>query len=172
MSKQLVLVRHAKSSWKFDTNDFYRPLNRRGLADAEKMARGSIPLVPDLILCSPAIRTYATAATYIREQDWPEHRLSLIPDLYECDAHALIHSIQHVNDNTNCLWIIAHNPGLQWLAEGLLGREIDNIVTSARLEFSLSINQWSDFTGVVGQSELINCCVPVHNPDVPTDIFV
>ena len=38
--KQLLLVRHAKSSWaNTDQNDFNRPLNDRGHQDAPMMAK-------------------------------------------------------------------------------------------------------------------------------------
>ena len=38
--KTLLILRHAKSSWKFpDRSDHDRPLNRRGKRDAPKMGR-------------------------------------------------------------------------------------------------------------------------------------
>ena len=36
--KTLILVRHAKSDWPEDTDDFDRPLADRGIEDAHKMA--------------------------------------------------------------------------------------------------------------------------------------
>ena len=37
--KSLLIVRHAKSSWDFDLEDFDRPLNHRGETDAPEMAK-------------------------------------------------------------------------------------------------------------------------------------
>ena len=37
--KKLILVRHAKSDWPEDTDDFNRPLADRGLEDAMNMAK-------------------------------------------------------------------------------------------------------------------------------------
>lgn len=171
MSKRLTLVRHAKSSWKFDTDDFYRPLNRRGIADATHMAKGEIASPPDLILCSPAVRTYATAIAYMREQHWPDDRLSLVPVLYECSWQTLLQAISQIDSQTdlvvNSLWVVGHNPGLQGMAEYLLKKEIDNIVTSARLEFALPVNQWSELAVTEAPARLINYCVPVHISDIP-----
>ena len=62
--KTLILVRHAKSSWK-DTNlnDIQRPLNKRGNRDAplmgEHMAKHNI--IPEVILSSPGLRALTTA---------------------------------------------------------------------------------------------------------------
>ena len=36
--KTLILVRHAKSDWPENTEDFDRPLAEKGLHDAEKMS--------------------------------------------------------------------------------------------------------------------------------------
>ena len=61
--RQLLLLRHAKSSWKDSTlSDHERPLNKRGRAAARSMGelvarRG---LLPDLILASSAVRVSET----------------------------------------------------------------------------------------------------------------
>jgi len=44
--KRLTLMRHADARWQdLKTDDFARPLNRRGLAGAEAMARRLLELV-------------------------------------------------------------------------------------------------------------------------------
>src|SRR6266511_5147806 len=74
--KTLLLLRHAKSSWKHpELADHDRPLNKRGNRTAPLM--GALlqdeDLIPDLILCSSAARTHNTAllvaktCTYIGE---------------------------------------------------------------------------------------------------------
>lgn len=168
MAKKLTLVRHAKSSWKFDTPDFYRPLNRRGLADAATMAKTDISFPPDVILCSPAVRAYATAAAYLRENRWPGDLLVLVPEFYECDEYTLLQAIARVSDVVTRLWIVAHNPGLQLLAEYLQQAVPENMVTAARLTFSVPVEQWSDITRVAGLSEVLNYCIPAHFSDMPS----
>ena len=62
--KRLVLIRHAKSSWKNPgLRDFDRPLNKRGKADAPEMGRrlAQRSLMPDRLLSSPAKRAIRTA---------------------------------------------------------------------------------------------------------------
>ena len=61
--KRLYIVRHAKSSWKTDLNDFNRPLNKRGKKSAPDMGERlkKLKVMPDLILSSPALRAITTA---------------------------------------------------------------------------------------------------------------
>ena len=63
--KTLFLLRHAKSSWSEPgLADFNRPLNERGRRAAPLIARylAHCDLLPDLILCSAALRTRETLA--------------------------------------------------------------------------------------------------------------
>lgn len=150
--KHLVLCRHAKSSWKFPVADCYRPLNKRGLVDAVDMAKCSVNdelngktlNCPQLILCSHSVRTYATALAYIEENSWPMSVLSLEPEIYEASGQTLLSILAEVNESVNSLWLVAHNPGLNLLAEYLLGEELENIVTSAQLHISLNIGNWKE----------------------------
>ena len=67
--KILMLLRHAKSSWK-DTSlsDFDRPLNGRGRKAAETIGRylRNNGLEPELVLSSPAVRARETIGIVAR----------------------------------------------------------------------------------------------------------
>jgi len=57
--KKLILVRHAKSSWKNPAlSDFNRPLNKRGKRDAPYMGKKlrEKGIKPELIIASSAVR--------------------------------------------------------------------------------------------------------------------
>ena len=60
--KTLILVRHAKSDWTENTDDFDRPLNERGHQDAPKMAKflKSEEVKIDVFVTSPAKRALTT----------------------------------------------------------------------------------------------------------------
>ena len=63
--KTLLVLRHAKSSWKEEAKDDHdRPLNKRGKADAPLMGEllRTQDIVPDQIICSTARRAPLTAA--------------------------------------------------------------------------------------------------------------
>ena len=62
--KTLLILRHAKSSWKDPAlADHDRPLNKRGKSDAPRMGAlmRQLGLIPELILSSTAKRAYITA---------------------------------------------------------------------------------------------------------------
>src|SRR5438105_4097768 len=64
MSKTLLIMRHAKSSWKeAELDDHERPLNKRGRRAAPAMGQllRENSLTPDAILSSTALRARQTA---------------------------------------------------------------------------------------------------------------
>ncbi len=68
MTKQLLLMRHAKSSWaNGGLTDFERPLNKRGLRVAPQVAQfvKQQGLVPDLVVSSTAMRAKTTAQIFV-----------------------------------------------------------------------------------------------------------
>jgi len=67
--KSLLILRHAKSSWKHpELNDHERPLNKRGKNDAPRMGKllQKEKLIPDAILSSTAMRASATAESVVK----------------------------------------------------------------------------------------------------------
>ena len=64
----LILLRHAKSDWYSGVpGDFDRPLAARGRKDAPRVGKWMKKngILPELILCSPAVRTRETPAAVI-----------------------------------------------------------------------------------------------------------
>ena len=85
----LILVRHAKSSWKEPyTSDFDRPLNGRGKKDAPVMAErlAEAGAAPDIIVTSPARRARKTARIIARGLDYPRKNVREEPRIYEADS--------------------------------------------------------------------------------------
>ncbi|MBI4928298.1 MAG: histidine phosphatase family protein, partial [Anaerolineae bacterium] len=63
--KTLLIMRHAKSSWKEkDLDDIQRPLAKRGLRDSDMMGEliTDRELTPQVIFTSSAVRCTQTAA--------------------------------------------------------------------------------------------------------------
>ena len=63
MSRELLLLRHGKSDWDTDTDDFNRPLKDRGKRGAQRIGVWLLKhkLIPDLVIASPAERALITA---------------------------------------------------------------------------------------------------------------
>ena len=117
--KTLILLRHAKSSWKDPyLSDHDRPLNKRGKRDAPLMARVYKRhfSTPDLIMCSSSERTKATANAFIQELGVGIEKLEYERDLYHADAFEMLRIISLVDSGVNTLLVIGHNPGITILA--------------------------------------------------------
>ena len=86
--KTLLLLRHAKSSWKDDTlTDHQRPLNKRGLATAPMMGQylAEHGLLPDRIISSTAARAKHTAELIVEHSGFAGD-LQFPDDLYPTSA--------------------------------------------------------------------------------------
>jgi len=110
----LTLVRHAKSSWKTaDQRDHDRPLNKRGIRDAPIMAQRLLDkhCVPDLILCSSAVRTQQTARYFLDTLGLGDAQLWVEPKLYLCSPETILQEVAVAEQGHSHVMVIAHNPG-------------------------------------------------------------
>lgn len=130
--RQLILVRHAKSSWDNpELNDFERPLNKRGKRDAPFMANllAEKNVIPELILASPAVRTKLTAIEFARKFGIAESEIVWNDKLYLASSAKLLKFIVDVDQKFKSIMLVGHNPGLTDLQNFLCNEEIDNIHT-------------------------------------------
>ncbi|WP_048863045.1 SixA phosphatase family protein, partial [Acidisphaera rubrifaciens] len=115
--RQLMLLRHAKSSWDDPKlSDHARSLNTRGRQAAAGMGRmmRDLGLVPDLILVSSARRTLQTLEAL---EPWDETPLIEPMDaLYLATAPQLCAVLNTVSETVRSVLLIGHNPGLHDLA--------------------------------------------------------
>ena len=142
----LTLVRHAKSSWQFaGMDDFHRPLNHRGLADALWMPAQMVKRIdtPQTIYCSAAVRAVQTCQAVSEEYALNPDRVVVDPALYLASAHDILDYLQKNAGKAQHVFVIAHNPGLTDLFNHLAERSIDNLPTFAVAHLQLPINEWS-----------------------------
>ena len=143
--KRLILVRHAKSSWKdLELRDFDRPLNKRGKRDAPFMGKllAGDQVMPDLIISSPAKRAFSTAKKIAAEIGYPLENILTHKRLYESDTDDFINVFAEVDDSVETLMIFSHNPGLTILNNFLSDKRIDNIPTCGIVTIDLKIKSW------------------------------
>jgi phosphohistidine phosphatase len=111
MITRLILMRHAKSSWKYpELSDHERPLNKRGRKAAGKIAKELIRLewIPDKLYSSDSTRT---------EETWA--RMNKIIKGVDVEyLHKLYHSSpnkirKNLPNEFDCetIMILGHNPG-------------------------------------------------------------
>lgn len=125
--KILVLLRHGKSDWTDSTlADHERPLAKRGRRAAGAIARHmrEIKLRPALVLCSSALRARETCE--LIEPALAGSAVVRVEDgLYAASSIDLLTRLKRVAATIPSVLLIAHNPGLQELAELLAGAAED-----------------------------------------------
>ena len=153
--KQLTLIRHAKSSWKFSgLQDPDRPLNRRGRRDAPLMGNvlASRKFSPDTIVTSPALRALRTAEMIAAAIDYPMQRIVLDARLYHADADDLLKVVQSMDEAARWVAWVGHNPSLTLLASDLGRQRFENVPTCGVVEFRFPSDRWVDVGRSVPES--------------------
>lgn len=116
--KTLYLLRHATAAHATPgQGDQGRPLSAHGLTEAAALgeAMRAQNLVPDGVLCSPALRTRQTLANALGK----DADAALPAPLYNATAGALLHAAAETGDDARTLLLIAHNPGIHMLVHML-----------------------------------------------------
>lgn len=149
MPKQLLIMRHAKSSWSNEgLTDFERPLNKRGLRVAPEMAKyiHLQGLVPDLIVSSSAVRARQTAELFVENcEDVSEDQLLLNKGFYHAPAETYLEYLGEITeDSVSIVMFVGHNPGMEDLIE-TLGGGWETMPTAAVAHFELGFERWSEF---------------------------
>ena len=143
--KTLIILRHAKSSWKDSSlADHDRPLNNRGKQDALRMGRLLLDqgLVPDRIISSTAKRARKTAKA-VAKANHCEDKVELTPEFYHAGPGAYLAVLQNVSDDDQRVMVVGHNPGMEGLVTHLTGR-LETMPTAAIARISLPIERWKE----------------------------
>jgi phosphohistidine phosphatase len=145
MSKTVLILRHAKSSWSQPgLSDHARPLNARGEADAPAM--GSLvrrqELVPDLILSSSARRARSTAEAVAQAAGY-DAAIEITDSFYHGGVDAYLEALGRLPDELDRVMVVGHNPTLEELVEQLTGRG-EAMPTAALAQVELPINRWGE----------------------------
>jgi len=143
--KSILILRHAKSSWKLpDVTDHDRPLNKRGKRDAPHM--GEIiqdkNLVPDFIISSTAKRAHSTAKAVAKAAGY-KGDIALNQSLYAAPPTAYIDVLHDLPNKYTRVLLVGHNPGLEQLVN-MLSSEEHTMPTCSLVHVQLCINTWSE----------------------------
>lgn len=164
MPKTLIIMRHAKSSWTTGDPDFHRPLNNRGRRDGAAAAEFLLDadLVPDLVLCSAAIRARQTwdllAAGGVEPGD-----ITYRDDMYHAYAEDLLAILRAVPADVEKVMIIGHQPTLGDLISDLsdgdpLGGQVAAGFPTSAIAVLTVTGDWADLSG--GTAELVRIEIP------------
>ena len=156
--KTLTLVRHAKSSWKYNVIDHERPLNKRGRYDAQilsKHLKNKI-LKIDLVLSSDAVRARNTADIFMDNLNISQEIFNLNHSLYDFSGENLTQTIKACDDSINHLMIFGHNHAITSFVNTYGDKYIDNVPTCGVTIIEFEINFWKN----INQGKTISTLFP------------
>lgn len=149
MQRQILLIRHAKSSWSNPMqSDFDRPLNERGEHDAPMMGKRlkEKEIYPDLIVASAARRTRQTAKRIAKVLDYEKEKIDLQERIYHCESEMYNKVISGIDNKIITAFVIGHNPGITGFVNSLTDLfSIDNMPTCGIVGARFD-GDWSDFS--------------------------
>lgn len=135
--RTLYLLRHAKASQPASgadpIADLDRPLADRGRRDAaalgEHLKRSGCR--PQLVLCSPSLRTRQTL-DLVAAGLGLQARVQVEPAIYEASEQRLLRLVRELPDDVDEAMIVGHNPGLHELAISLADHGDDKLRARVR----------------------------------------
>lgn len=133
-TKQLFLLRHAKSSWDDPgMDDHERPLAPRGRRAVKVLGEHlrENGIRPAQVLCSSSRRTRETL-----EGVAPGGETLIEAELYHADVEQLLKRLRQVADDVDSVMVIGHNPALQITALRLSDAGASNGDGSHRAQIS------------------------------------
>ena len=142
--KVLLLLRHAKSSWKDKgVSDHDRPLNNRGKRDAPRMGwlLQKEELVPDIIMSSSAVRARDTTVR-VAKSCYHKGQINYVDSLYLGGTEAYLDALKVLPNDFKIVLVVGHNPDIEELVMILTG-QVERIPTAALARIDLTIEDWS-----------------------------
>ena len=142
---QLILVRHAKSDWPEETEDFERPLANKGVEDAILMSKylKSNNISIDYMLSSPALRALNTCEIFSQT-----YQLTIETDekLYNPQERNFESAIYTLDDAHGSVALFSHNNGISNFANSI-SEDIYHFPTCGVAGFQIECDSWSQFEG-------------------------
>ena len=141
--KTLILVRHAKSDWPENTDDFDRPLAERGLEDAVKMSKflkdNNIEI--EKFVSSPAVRALNTCKIFNQTYDI---EIDTNQKLYNPSERNFESVIYDLENDVNSVAMFSHNNGISNFANSM-SDDVFMFPTCGVAGFQIETDSWSDF---------------------------
>lgn len=143
--KKLILVRHAKSDWPEETEDFDRPLADKGLEEALQMSRfmKNNQIFIDSFVSSPAVRALNTCKIFNQSY---HINITTNEKLYNPSESNFESIIYDLDDRHDSVAFFSHNNGISNFANSI-SEDIFHFPTCGVAGFEIDCNSWSEFDG-------------------------
>ena len=144
--KNLILIRHAKSSWDLPISDFDRTLTVKGVQDAHKVSTEAINFLPKsyLIWSSDAKRAQETAKIFAQNFSYPIEKIVFKHELYTFEEKKLESIINTCSMKIDNLIVFGHNDAITNFVNKFGSIFITNVSTSGLVSIQFNINDWME----------------------------
>ena len=160
--KNLVLMRHGKSSWKDkELSDFDRPLKKRGKSDTPVMGKllWEEGFEPDLVLSSSAVRCVETVDLLYESLHLSDEMVKYKKVFYQAEVDDYLNELTGLDNAVSSVLCVGHNPSLETLLQHLTG-DIEVLSTAAVAWIKLPIHTWVEVAGEDFQGSLVGIWRP------------
>ena len=146
--KNLILIRHSKSSWAVPVQDIERSISLRGVKNAHLIALKSVNVVPKsyIVWCSTAKRTKETASIFSEYLSIPNEVIQFSNDLYTFDDKQLLQIIKKCKNEHNNLILFGHNEAITKFVNKFGDLYIDNVPTSGLVHLQFDCDHWENLS--------------------------
>lgn len=140
----LILIRHAKSSWETTLNDYARPLSVRGINDAHLVSEELKSVLPKsfIVWSSGATRAYNTAVVFCQNMNIPLESIIVKEELYTFDLDSLEKAIKECENAHQNLILFGHNDAITNFVNKFGDRLIERVPTSGAVIMSFEEESW------------------------------
>jgi len=141
--RELLLLRHGKSSWESIGSDFDRPLTDNGQQHVERVALylQQNKLIPDFILSSPAQRAMHTATIICHSLGIEPATIHTDSQIYNARYEDLFSAISQCPQQSRRVLLIGHNPSLEELVDALVPKSNEHLSPATLVQLHTD-NDW------------------------------
>ena len=143
--KNLILVRHAKSSWEAPMLDKDRILTTQGTKDAHLVSILAKECIPKTysIWASTAKRAINTALIFAQNFAYPLESIFYKDDLYTFDEKKLEEIIKSCSNLFDNVIVFGHNEAITNFVNKFGDNFIDNVPTSGFVSLEFDTDDWT-----------------------------
>ncbi|MBK0370108.1 SixA phosphatase family protein [Flavobacterium agrisoli] len=144
--KNLILIRHAKSSWEAPLQDFDRPLQMKGIVNAHMVSAAVSEFLPKtyIIWSSPAARAKETAFIFAQNMSYPLESIVFKNELYTFDRKELENVIKSCDNDFDSVILFGHNEAITNFVNKFGDVFIENVPTSGFVSLQFEASSWDE----------------------------
>ena len=142
--KNLILIRHAKSSWESPVHDKDRGLTTKGIKDAHNVSSQIGIYLPKtyVMWSSVARRAVDTALIFAQNISYPIESIVYKDDLYTFEEKRLEKLINSCNTAFDSIILFGHNGAITDFVNKFGDIYIDNVPTSGFVSLKFDTDDW------------------------------